>query len=69
MFRNIWGWNQQNEEENIKVVNVARIDYFKKFKNFIEWGSGAIIGKMLLVRILKIIKLTLILGQVRLSKG
>ena len=32
-------------------------------------GSGALSGKMLLVRIIKIIKLMLILSQVRLDKG
>ncbi len=33
------------------------------------FGSGALLGKMLLVNIIKIIKLILILGQVRLNKG
>ena len=32
-------------------------------------GSGALPGKMLLVRLLKIIKQILILGQVMLNKG
>ncbi len=32
-------------------------------------GSGSLSGKTLLVGLLKIIKLVLILGQVRISKG
>ncbi len=43
------------------------MDWSKERKS--SSGSGALSGKMLLVRIVVIIKLMLILGQVRLSKG
>ena len=42
----------------------ALIDYFVSFS-----GSGALPGKMLLVRIIEIINLMFILGQVRLING
>ena len=41
----------------------------KSFKMFSYLGSGALPGKILLVRFIRKITLLLILGQVRLSKG
>ncbi len=48
---------------------VRNSQYIKKAKSIEILGSGAITGKMLLVRIVENNKiLTLLLGQVRLSK-
>ncbi len=60
----VWGSTRSTENKKyFKNVFHCLINYHKKF------GSGALSGKMLLVRLLKIIKLILILGHVRLSKG